>query len=243
MVALAGGYRRYGHRRVAALLRAEGLVVDTKRPERLWRGEGLGVPAKRPERGGSGWTTARASARDPSGRDHVRSCDLAQARTRDGRAFRMLDVIDESTRGCPAIDAARGLTGDDVPGRPPDLLPRRGVPDHIRGDDGPGSTAKAVRGWLGRAGVEAPFLEPGSPRESGHIESSNGELSDELPDGETLDTLPEAEALIERYRVRSSTVRPHGSPGHRPPARGRPCRGRRASGLRSFARHLRPERS
>ena len=100
-----------------------------------------------------------------------------QARTRDGRAFRMLTVIDEFTRECLAIDVARQLTSDDVLERLSDLFVRRGVPGHIRSDNGPEFTAKAVREWLGRVGVKTLYIEPGSPWENGYIESFNGKLS------------------------------------------------------------------
>ena len=92
------------------------------------------------------------------------------------------------------------------------------MPGHIRSDNGPEFTAKAVRDWLGRVGVTTLYIEPGSPWENGYIESFNGKLRDELLDCEVFDTLLEAKVLIERYRVRYNTVRPHSSLGYRPPA-------------------------
>jgi transposase InsO family protein len=154
----------------------------------------------------------------PERRDHVWSYDFVQAWTRDGRAFRMLTVIDEYTRECLAIDVARRLTSDDVLERLSDLFVRRGVPGHIRSDNGPEFTTKAVRDWLGRVGVGTLYIEPGSPWENGYIESFNGKLSDEVLDCEIFDTLLEAKMLIGRWRVRYNTVRPHSSLGYRPPA-------------------------
>src|SRR5438270_13605332 len=101
----------------------------------------------------------------------------------------MLNVIDEYTRECLAIDVARRLTSDDVLERLSDLFVRRGVPEHIRSDNGPEFTAKAVRGWLGRVGVGPLFIEPGSPGENGYVESFNGKPPDEPRDGEAVDTL------------------------------------------------------
>jgi transposase InsO family protein len=115
---------------------------------------------------------------------------------------------------------ARRLTSDDVLERLSDLFVRRGVPEYIRSDNGPEFTAKAVREWLGRVGVGTLYIEPGSPWENGYVESLNGKLSDELLDGEVFDTLLEARVLIERYRVRYNTVRPHSGLGYRPPAPG-----------------------
>ena len=220
MVALAREYGRYGYRRIAALLSAEGLKANHKRVERLWRREGLKVPQKQPKRGRLWLNDGSCVRLRPERKDHVWSYDFVQARTRDGRAFRMLNIIDEFTRECLAIDVARRLTSDDVLERLSDLFVRRGVPGHIRSDNGPEFTAVAVREWLGRLGVGTLFIEPGSPWENGYVESFNGKLSDELLDGEVFDTLLEAKVLIERWRVRYNTVRPHSSLGYRPPAPG-----------------------
>jgi transposase InsO family protein len=218
MVELACEYGRYGYRRVTGLLRAEGFAVNHKRVERLWRREGLEVPQRQPERGRLWLNDGSCVRLRPERKDHVWSYDFVQARTRDGRASRMLTVIDEYTRECLAIDGARRLTSDDVLGRLADLFVRRGVPDHIRSDDGPEFTAKAVRDRLGRVGVTTLSIEPGSPWEDGSIESFNGKLTDELLDCEVFDTPLEAKVLIERWRVLYNTVRPHGALGYRPPS-------------------------
>ena len=218
MVELACEYGRYGYRRVAALLRADGFAVNHKRVERLWRREGLKVPQRQPKRGRLWLGDGSCIRLRPERKDHVWSYDFVQTRTRDGRAFRMLTVIDEYSRECLAIDVARRLTSDDVLKRLANLFVRRGVPEHIRSDNGPEFTAKAVREWLGRVRVKALFIEPGSPWENGYVESFNGKLLDELLDGEVFDTLLEAKVLSERWRVRYNTVRPHSSLGYRPPA-------------------------
>ena len=176
------------------------------------------MPARRPRRGRLWLNDGPCIRLRPERKDHVWSYDFVQARTRDGRAFRMLTVIDEFTRECLAIDVARRLGSDDVLERLSDLFVRRGVPGHIRSDNGPEFTAKAVREWLGKVGVTTLYIEPGSPWENGYVESFNGKLRDELLDREIFDTLLEAKVLIERWRVLYNTVRPHSSLGYRPPA-------------------------
>jgi putative transposase len=218
MVELATQYGRYGYRRVTALLRAEGWRVNAKRVERLWRREGLKVPARQPKRKRL-WDNDGSCARlRPERKDHVWAYDLVQDRTHDGRAFRMLTIVDEFTRECLAIDVGRRVTSEDVLERLSDLFVRRGVPAHIRSDNGPEFTAKAVRAWLSRVGVSALYIEPGSPWENGYCESFNGKLRDELLDREVFDTLLEAKVLIERWRREYNGVRPHSSLGYRPPA-------------------------
>jgi transposase InsO family protein len=130
----------------------------------------------------------------------------------------MLTIIDEHTRESLAIDVGRKIRSDDVLHRLAHLFTVRGVPAHIRSDNGPEFTAKVVREWLGRVGVDTLFIEPGSPWENGYVESFNGKLRDELLDREIFDTAFEAKVLIERWRIDYNTHRPHSALGYRPPA-------------------------
>ena len=140
------------------------------------------------------------------------------ARTADGRAFRILNIIDEYTRECLAILVKRHITSQDVIDVLFELFIFRGIPEHLRSDNGPEFTAKAVRGWLTHLGVKTLFIEPGSPWENGYIESFNGKLRDELLNREIFTTLTEAKVLIEQWRKEYNQVRPHSSLGYRPPA-------------------------
>ena len=139
-------------------------------------------------------------------------------RTADGRAFKIFNIIDEYTRECLAIVVKRRITSQDVVDRLFDLFIFRGIPEHIRSDNGPEFTAKAVRKWLERLGVKTLFIEPGSPWENGYIESFNGKLRDELLNREVFTTLMEAKILIEQWRMDYNHIRPHSSLGYRPPA-------------------------
>ncbi len=130
----------------------------------------------------------------------------------------MLNIIDEYSRECLAILVKRHITSQDVIGQLFELIIFRGIPEHIRSDNGPEFTAKAVRGWLNRLGVKTLFIEPGSPWENGYIESFNGKLRDELLNREIFTTLIEAKVLIEQWRREYNQVRPHSSLGYRPPA-------------------------
>lgn len=98
------------------------------------------------------------------------------------------------------------------------LFASRGVPEHIRSDNGAEFTAEKVRKWLSKLAVKTLFIEPGSPWENGFIESFNGRLRDELLNGEIFYTLKEAKVLIERWRRHYNTKRPHSSLGYCPPA-------------------------
>ena len=154
----------------------------------------------------------------PTYRDHVWSYDFVQSRTHNGRAFRMLTLMDEYSRECLAIEVERKLNSSSVLEKLGELFVERGTPEHLRSDNGSEFTAKVVREWLARVGVGTLYIEPGSPWENGYIESFNGKLRDELLNLEIFDTLLEAKVLIERWRREYNQIRPHSSLGYRPPA-------------------------
>ena len=219
LVELARCYGRYGYRKIAALLRSTaGWVVNDKRVERIWRREGLKVPARQPKRGRlwlADGSCIRLRAERPN---HVWSYDFVEDRTHDGRKYRMLNIIDEFTHECLAIRIDRRLKAIDVIDVLSDLFILRGVPEHVRSDNGPEFVAKAVQEWIGAVGAKTAYIAPGSPWENGFIESFNARLRDELLDGEIFYTLAEAKIIVESWRRHFNTVRPHGSLGYKPPA-------------------------
>ncbi len=218
IIELASVYGRYGTPRITSLIRQTGWHVNHKRVERIWQREGLQVPKKQPKRGRLWMNDGSCVRLRPERKDHVWAYDFVQGKTHNGRPFRMLTLVDEWTRECLAIDTARRLNSDDVLERLSWLFATRGVPEHVRSDNGPEFTAKVVRAWLKKVGVKTLFIEPGSPWENGYVESFNGKLRDELLKGEIFYTLKEAKVLIERWRVHYNTIRPHRSLGQRPPA-------------------------
>lgn len=129
-----------------------------------------------------------------------------------------MTIIDEYTRECMALLVARGITSREVIEQLYDLCLLRGVPVHIRSDNGSEFTARAIRRWLADLEVKTLYIEPGSPWENGYDESFNGKLQDELLKRELFVTLKEAKILVERWRYEYNNVRPHSSLGYRPPA-------------------------
>jgi transposase InsO family protein len=130
----------------------------------------------------------------------------------------MLNVLDEFTLECLAIRVDRKLKSTDVIDVLSDLFILRGVPEHVRSDNGPEFVAKAVQDWIAAVGAKTAYIEPGSPWENGYIESFNARLRDELLDGEIFYSIAEARIIIESWRRFYNTLRPHGSLGYRPPA-------------------------
>lgn len=218
IIELARQYGRYGYRKIAALLRHAGWLVNDKRVERIWRREGLKVPTKQPKRGRLWLTDGSCLRLRPEHRNHVWSYDFVADRTHDGRKYRMLNVVDEFTHESLAIRVRRRLKSIDVIDVLSELFILRGVPGHIRSDNGPEFIAEAVQTWIAAVGSKTAYIAPGSPWENGYVESFNARLRDELLNGEIFYSLREAQILIESWRRHYNAVRPHGSLGYKPPA-------------------------
>src|SRR3712207_5682647 len=161
---LAKRFGRYGYRRIAALLRDAGWAVNRKRVERIWRREGLKVPAKQPKKGRLWLHDGSCVRLRPEHPNHVWSYDLVEDRTHEGRKYRMLNVIDEFTRECLAIRVDRKMNSVDVVDVLSDLFILRGIPGHIRSDNGPEFIAKTVRAWIAAVGAGTAYIEPGRAR-------------------------------------------------------------------------------
>lgn len=176
------------------------------------------MPQKQPIRGRLWLNDGSCIRLRPERKDHVWSYDFVMIRTTDGRAVRILVIIDEYTRECLSLTAARSLRSQDVLDQLYDLFIIRGIPEYIRSDKGSEFTAKAVREWLKNLGIGTLFIEPGSPWENGYVESFNGKLRDELLNLEIFDTLLEVRVLLECWRWEYNCCRPHSSLVYRPPA-------------------------
>jgi putative transposase len=199
-------------------LQEAGWQVGTDRVQRIWRREGLKVPQKQRPRGRLWLNDGSCVRLRPERANQVWSYDFVSAMTHDGRTLRLLVLIDEYTRECLAIRVARRLGSNEVIETLADVMLWRGIPEHIRSDNGPEFVAQDLRKWLGQVGTGTLYIEPGSPWENGYCESFNGKLRDECLDGEIFYSLKEAQVVIEHWRVEYNTRRPHSALGYRPPA-------------------------
>ncbi len=148
-------YPRYGYRMIAAKLCQEGWRVNVKRIYRLWRKEGLKVPKKTRKKRRLGHGGNSCVRRKAEHKDHVWTWDFIHDRTTAGRPLKWLGITDEHTRECLALEVDRSITADKVLDVLLNLFMTRGVPKHIRSDNGPEFIAEAIRGYLERIGVEA----------------------------------------------------------------------------------------
>jgi len=216
IVALASHYGRYGYRRVTALVNQAGFRAGKDRVQRIWRREGLNQKQRPRSRL---WLNDGSCVRlRPEHTNHVWSYDFVNAMTHDGRSLRLLTLLDEFSRECLAIRVARRLGRYQVIETLADVMQQRGVPQHIRSDNGPEFVARELREWLAHVGSATLYIEPGSPWENGYCESFNGKLRDECLNREIFYSLKEAQVVIESWRTEYNTVRPHSALGYRPPA-------------------------
>lgn len=218
MTRLALKYGRYGYKRITALLRTEGWCINHKRVERLWRQEALKVPKRHKKRGRLYLNDGSIIRLRPCWKNHVWAYDFVADRLSDGTKIRFLTVVDEYTRECLALHVDYNLKSDDVMETLTQLFIARGIPDHIRSDNGSEFTAKPIKAWLASLGVKTLYITPGSPWENGYNESFNGRFRDEFLKTEALTTLKEASVLSAKWRHLYNHIRPHSSLGYKPPA-------------------------
>ena len=218
MLTLTIKHPRYGYRRITILLREDGWFVNFKRVYRLWCQEGLKVSKKQFKRLFLGTSANACDRRRPEYVNHVWSYDLLTERLDNGHPVKLLTVMDEFTRECLAIDVAKHFKGVDVVEVLRSLFAVRGEPEHLRSDNGPEFTCRAVRQWLAHTGVKTLFIAPASPWENGYIESFNGKLRDELLNRELFLHIDELRYVVDRWRMDYNHYRPHSSLGYMSPA-------------------------
>jgi putative transposase len=234
--ALSRKHPRLGYRKLTRLLMAEGWKAGKKLVQRIRRECGLRVKRwlPRPRRRGRSTGTIPTRAERLN---HVWSWDFVADRTDNGGRLRILCLLDEYSRECLALHVARKLTAHDLIEVMERLVAERGVPEHIRSDNGSEFIARVLQQWLAQRNVKTLYIEPGSPWQNGHVESFNGSLRDECLDRELMLSVAEARVLIEDYRCHYNEERPHGGIGYRTPVQAR----REALGSSRPVGSLRPE--
>lgn len=211
-------YPRYGYRMIGAKLRQEGWSVNIKKVYRLWRREGFKVPRKARKKRRLGHSGNSCVRRRAEHKDHVWTWDFIHDRTTSGQPLKWFAITDEYTRECLALEVGRSITADRVVDILTNLFITRGVPKHIRSDNGPEFIAQAIRRHGERAGLEMLYIEPASPWENGFAESFFSRLRDELLNCEEFANLAEARWFAQRRQVEHNEERPHSSLDYQTPA-------------------------
>ena len=218
MHALVRRYPRRGYRLICGLLRQDGWRVNRKRVYRLWKQEKLKVPVKQRKKRRLGTSAHGITRQQAEHKDHVWAWDFIHDRDERGRPLKWLSLIDEYTRECLALEAGRSMKAVDVVDIVSQVMAIRGVPRFIRSDNGPEFIAEALRRFLGAAGVQTLYIEPGAPWQNGFAESFHSRLRDELLNAELFAGLADAKALAASWRNDYNHRRPHSSLGYATPA-------------------------
>jgi len=205
---------RFGYRRIAALLRKEFRRASATRIYRLWRREGLKVPNKKRKRRRLGKSANGCHRRRALHKDHVWCWDFVFDHTTSGSTLKWLSIVDEYTRECLCLKVDRSITSEDVIDTLAELFAMRGVPKHIRSDNGPEFIAHAIQRWTKQLSIETLYIEPGSPWENGFAESFHSRLRDEFLATEVFETLVAARKLTAAWREDYNHYRPHSSLGY-----------------------------
>ncbi len=209
---------RRGYRMIWGMLRLEGWRVNRKRIYRLWKQEGFKVPSQQHKRTRLGHSENGILRRRPGHKDHVWAIDFIHDRDARGRPLKWLSIVDEFTRECVSLEVNRSMTARGVAEVLIDLFTTRGVPRHIRSDNGPEFIAGTIRRLAELTGVEALYIAPGSPWENGYAESFHSRLRDELLNAEVFVDVRDAKALAAAWRHEYNHRRPHSSLRYQPPA-------------------------
>jgi putative transposase len=218
MLCLVRQRPRFGYRRIAALLRGESWRASATRIYRLWRREGLKVPQQKRKRRCLGKSENGCHRRRALHKDHVWCWDFVFDRTTSGSTLKWLSIVDEYTRECLALKVDRSITSEDVIDTLAELFAMRGVPRHIRSDNGPEFIAQAIQRWTKQLSIETLYIEPGSPWENGYAESFHSRLRDEFLATEVFESLAAARKLTAAWREDYNHYRPHSSLGYVTPA-------------------------
>lgn len=211
MKELAQQRRRFGCPRLHVMLKREGLVMNHKRTERIYREEGLMLSKRRKSRKRGALLRVEMPLAERANQRW--SMDLMSDSLSDGRRVRVLTIVDDYSRECPAMEVDTSITGLRVVRVLEQLAKQRGLPAVITVDNGPEFAGKALDEWAYRQGVTLRFIEPGKPVENVYIESFNGKLRDECLNENWFTSLYEARTIIENWRMDYNEERPHSSLG------------------------------
>lgn len=209
---------RWGYRQAHTHLQQEGWTINRKRVQRLWREEGLRVPRRTRKRRRLGDSTAPGEWLRAQRPNHVWAFDFQFDQTADGKAIKLLNVVDEFTREALVMHTARSITADQTVTVLERLVAQRGAPTHIRCDNGPEMTAHALIDWCAAQSTTTSYIDPGAPWQNPFVESFHSRVRDELLNLELFSCLAEAQVVIEDWRQDYNTQRPHSALGRKAPA-------------------------
>ena len=214
--ALAHKHPRYGYRRIHILVKQEGFSVNRKKIQRLWREEGLKIPQRPQHKRSRGTSTNTPTQAEYV--NHVWSWDFIHDRTEDGKALRILSILDEYSRQVVCLHAKRSIPSAMVTNQLEQAMAEYGCPSYMRSDNGPEFIANALQDHLAERGIATCYIEPGSPWENPYVESFHGKFRDECLNRELFSSILEARTIISDFQNQYNSRRPHSALNYQTPA-------------------------
>ncbi len=214
LTTLAGQKRRYGYRRLHVLLLREGWLLNWKRTYRVYREAGLTVRRRKRKRIAGIERQEKVLATKPN---QSWSMDFVSDGFVDGRRLCCLNIVDDFTKECLAIEVDTSLPGRRVVSVLERLAEMRGLPISITVDNGPEFISKALDAWAYAQGLTLRFIEPGKPQQNAYIESFNGKFRDECLNEHWFLSMRHAQTIIADWRLEYNEARPHSALGYRTP--------------------------
>jgi putative transposase len=211
---LAAQKRRYGYRRLHVLLRREGWQHNAKRTYRVYHEAGLMVRKRKRKRIAG---VERIVKLPPLVPNDSWSMDFVSDGLVDGRRVRCLNIVDDFTKQCLAIEVDTSLPGKRVVNVLQRLAESRGLPKGITVDNGPEFVSKALDEWAYAVGLQLRYIQPGKPQQNAYIESFNGKFRDECLNEHWFMSMRHARQLIEEWRQDYNAQRPHSAIGYQTP--------------------------
>lgn len=213
---LAGQKRRYGYRRLHVLLCREGWEINHKRTYRVYHEAGLMVRRRKRKRIAGLERQIRVIAQAPN---QSWSMDFVSDGFVDGRRLRCLNIVDDFTKQCLAIEVDTSLPGRRVVAVLERLAEGWGLPKSVTVDNGPEFISKVLDEWAYRKQLRLRFIQPGKPQQNAYIESFNGKFRDECLNEHWFLSMRHARQVIEAWRQEYNNERPHSSLGYLTPNR------------------------
>jgi putative transposase len=205
LTALAGQKRRYGYRRLHVLLCREGWLINRKRAYRVYHAAGLMVRRRKRKRIAGVERQEKVNAVAPN---ISWSMDFVSDGFVDGRRLRCLNIVDDFTKECLAIEVDTSLPGKRVVSVLERLAEIRGLPKSVTVDNGPEFVSKVLDEWAYRRQLQLRFIEPGKPQQNAYIESFNGKFRDECLNEHWFLSMRHARQMIAAWRQEYNQERP-----------------------------------
>ena len=217
IVTLAHQRRRFGYRRIHAMLRREGVHANHKRVYRLYRDAQLAIKKRKRRKGVA---VAREVLELPRRRNEVWSMDFVMDSLSNGRRIKILTIVDDCTKQAVDLVVDVSISGHYVTCILDRAARFRGYPSAIRTDQGPEFTGRALDQWAYDNQVKLKLTNPENQRQNAYIETTASSVMNVCTN---MVSVCRTRRAIIRRGVRLQQYRPHSMLGYRTPPRRQNC--------------------